>query len=64
MKKTINENASSGSTSSGSIASSTNGLHYPLVTRLPKTNFFGMKEYKKKDKKNETIYFLYNQYSC
>lgn len=50
MKKNIKENSSAGSTSSGSIASNVCGLHYPLITRLPKTNFFGMKEYKKKDK--------------
>lgn len=51
MKKDIKENASTGATSAGSIASNTQGLHYPIITRLPKSNFFGMKEYKpKKDK--------------
>lgn len=50
MKKKVNENASAGATSSGSIASASGGLNYPLITRMPKTNFFGYKEYKK-DKK-------------
>lgn len=52
MKKNIKENASSGATSSGAIASVSGGLNYPLLKRLPPSNFFGYKEYKiKKDKK-------------
>lgn len=50
MKK-INENASPGSTSSGSVASVSSGLNYPLLKRMPPTNFFGYKVYKKKDNK-------------
>ncbi len=49
-KKIVNENASAGATSSGSIASVSGGLNYPLITRLPKSNFFGYKEYKGKKK--------------
>lgn len=53
MKKKISENASSGSTSAGGIASVSSGLNYPLLSRLPPSNFFGYKEVKvdKKDKK-------------
>lgn len=52
MKKKFNENASSGATSAGAIASVSTGLNYPLLTRLPPTNFFGYKEVKiNKDKK-------------
>ena len=43
MKK-LKENATSGATTSGGIASVNTGLNYPLITRLPKTNFFGYKE--------------------
>ena len=51
-KKKVNENASSGATSSGSIASVGSGLNYPLLKRMPPTNFFGYKEVKmKKDNK-------------
>lgn len=49
-KKKVNENASAGATSAGSIASVSGGLNYPLITRMPKTNFFGYKEYKPKKK--------------
>lgn len=49
-KKKIDENASSGATSAGSVASVSGGLNYPLITRMPKTNFFGYKEYKSKKK--------------
>lgn len=51
-EKKINENASSGSTSSGGIASSPSGLHYSLLKRIPKNEFFkGYQIYKsKKDK--------------
>lgn len=53
MKKKVNENASSGATSAGAIASVSGGLNYPLLKRVPPTNFFGYKEVKmdKKDKK-------------
>lgn len=51
-KKKVNENASSGATSAGGIASVSTGLNYPLLSRMPPTNFFGYKEVKvKKDKK-------------
>lgn len=52
MKK-LKENASAGATSAGAIASVSGGLHYPLLKRLPPSNFFGYKEVKmdKKDKK-------------
>lgn len=51
MKKKLKENSSVGATSAGSIASVSTGLHYPLLKRIPPTNFFGYKEYKiKKDK--------------
>lgn len=49
MKK-INENASAGSTSAGNIASVSTGLNFPLLKRLPPSNFFGYKEYKIKNK--------------
>ncbi|AQW88816.1 hypothetical protein FDH34_gp291 [Serratia phage BF] len=51
--KKINENASSGATSAGGIASVSGGLNYPLISRLPPTNFFGYKEYKPKKKKKD-----------
>lgn len=51
MKKKVNENASAGATSAGSVASVSTGLNYPLLKRMPPTNFFGYKEVKiKKDK--------------
>lgn len=51
MKKKVNENASAGATSAGSVASVSSGLNYPLLKRMPPTNFFGYKEVKlKKDK--------------
>ncbi len=51
MKKKVNENASGGATSAGGIASVSTGLNYPLLKRMPPTNFFGYKEVKlKKDK--------------
>ena len=37
MKK-LNETASEGSTSAGAIATTNNGLHFPLARRLPPTN--------------------------
>lgn len=46
--KKITENASAGATSAGNIASVSSGLNFPLITRLPKTNFFGYKVYKGK----------------
>ncbi|SOK58563.1 hypothetical protein [Yersinia phage fHe-Yen9-04] len=49
----INENASAGSTSAGSIATVSGGLNYPLTSRLPPTNFFGYKEYKPKKHKKD-----------
>lgn len=51
--KKIDENASAGATSAGGIASVSSGLHFPLVTRLPKSNFFGYKEYKQTPKKKD-----------
>jgi hypothetical protein len=56
MNKKLKENASSGSTSAGNIASCSTGLHFPLFKRMPATNLFGgyneveMKK-SKKDKK-------------
>lgn len=51
MKKKLKENASAGATSAGAVASISTGLNYPLLKRIPPTNFFGYKEYKiKKDK--------------
>lgn len=50
-ERKITESASSGSTSAGSIASVSGGLNYPLISRLPPTNFFGYKEYSPKTKK-------------
>lgn len=51
---TIKESASAGATSSGSIASVSSGLNFPILTRLPKSNFFGYKEVKTpKNKKGE-----------
>lgn len=51
MKKNkVNENASAGATSAGNVASVSSGLNFPLITRLPKSNFFGYKEYKPKKK--------------
>lgn len=47
-KRKLEENASAGATSAGGIATVTGGLNYPLLTRLPKSNFFGYKEYKSK----------------
>ena len=44
MKKKVNENASAGATSAGSVASVAGGLNYPLLKRLPPSNFFGYKE--------------------
>ena len=54
MKKNkLKENASAGSTSAGAIASVSTGLNYPLLRRMPPTNFFGYKvveTQKQKDK--------------
>lgn len=44
--KKLSENASAGATSAGNIASVNTGLHFPIITRIPKSNFFGYKEYK------------------
>ncbi|EMR6005916.1 hypothetical protein WJW27_002616 [Escherichia coli] len=52
-KKNIKENASSGATSAGAIASVSTGLHYPLHRRLPPTDFFGYKVVETKDKDTE-----------
>lgn len=52
MNKKLKENAGSGSTSAGAIASVTSGFNYPLLTRIPKSNFFGYKEYNKPKKKD------------
>lgn len=41
MSKKLKENASSGATSAGNIASTSTGLHFPLMRRLPKTILFG-----------------------
>ncbi|GAB0877556.1 hypothetical protein MZ16F87_41740 [Escherichia coli] len=52
-KKTkLKENASAGATSAGAVASVSTGLNYPLLRRMPPTNFFGYKvvETKNKDK--------------
>lgn len=53
MSKKLKENASSGATSAGNIASCSTGLHFPLFKRIPATNLFGgYTEVKmKKDKK-------------
>ncbi|AZU98263.1 hypothetical protein SEPL_108 [Salmonella phage SE_PL] len=54
MSKKLKENASSGATSAGSIASVSTGLHFPLMKRLPKTILFGgytEVNMEKKDKK-------------
>ena len=54
MSKKLKENASSGATSAGSIASCSTGLHFPLLKRLPATNIFGgYKEVPMKDKKDK-----------
>lgn len=53
MKKKIKENASAGATSAGAVASVSTGLNYPLLRRMPPTNFFGYKEYKVKNKKGD-----------
>ncbi len=45
MKK-LKENASPGATSAGGIASVSTGLNFPLMSRMPKSNFFGYKEVK------------------
>ena len=51
-KNKLKENASAGATSAGAIASVSTGLNYPLLRRMPPTNFFGYKvvETKNKDK--------------
>ena len=55
MSNKLKENASAGSTSAGSIASCSTGLHFPLFKRIPATNLFGgYTEVKmKKDKKDK-----------
>lgn len=53
MSKKLKENASSGATSAGSIASVSSGLNFPLLKRLPATNIFGgYTEVKVKNKKD------------
>lgn len=53
MSKKLKENASSGATSAGNVASVSSGLHFPLLKRLPATNIFGgYKEVKMKDTKD------------
>lgn len=47
--KKLSENASSGSTSAGSIASVPSGFNFPIITRLPPSNMFGYSEYKPKE---------------
>lgn len=54
MSKRLKENASTGATSSGNIASVSGGLHFPLLKRLPATNIFGgYKEVIIKNKKDK-----------
>lgn len=53
MKNKIKENASAGATSAGAVASVSTGLNYPLLRRMPPTNFFGYKEYKVKNQKGD-----------
>lgn len=53
MKKKIKENASAGATSAGAVASVSTGFNYPLLRRMPPTNFFGYKEYKVKNQKGD-----------
>ncbi len=38
----LNESASAGATSAGAIASTANGLNFPLQKRLPPTSIFGI----------------------
>ncbi len=53
-KKTkLKENASAGATSAGAVASVSTGLNYPLLRRMPPTNFFGYKVVETKNKDNE-----------
>lgn len=52
MKK-LKENATAGATTAGGIASVSTGLHFPLLTRMPKSNFFGYKEVKDNKKKGD-----------
>ncbi len=50
-KKTkLKENASAGATSAGAVASVSTGLNYPLLRRMPPTNFFGYKVVETKNK--------------
>ena len=51
-KRKIDEDASAGATSSGAIASTSTGLHFPLLNRLPPINVFPAKD-KIKKKKDE-----------
>jgi|AGFS01.1.fsa_nt_gi hypothetical protein len=53
MSKKLKENASSGATSAGAIASVSSGLHFPLMKRLPATNLFGGYTEVKMDKKEK-----------
>lgn len=53
-KKTkLKENASAGATSAGAVASVSTGLNYPLLRRMPPTNFFGYKVVENKNKDKE-----------
>lgn len=53
-KKTkLKENASAGATSADAVASVSTGLNYPLLRRMPPTNFFGYKVVETKNKDNE-----------
>ena len=54
MKKKVNESASAGATSAGSIASTPGGLNFPLIRRMPPTNIFNSTSevYRKSKKKN------------
>ncbi|WEM33352.1 hypothetical protein EJP02_291 [Escherichia phage EJP2] len=55
--KKLKENASAGATSAGAIASVPTGLHYSILMRIPKSDFFGYSEVdetgKKKTKKGK-----------
>lgn len=53
MKRNIKESSTAGATSAGAIATCSTGLHFPLSTRLPKTDVFGYTEYKPSEDKNK-----------
>lgn len=52
MKK-IKESATAGATTAGGIATVNTGANFPIFSRLPKSNFFGYKEYIPKKTKGE-----------